>query len=163
MIAAWLLGAAVWAAAGDPPDQPVIPIEGSAWRLGQPHATPDPDLYSLVVLRDRQDCINAVGVDPVDVNACLPWINSATRQIHVAFQMRDGGSHIKPLALSANRFAVSYGARLGPVQVPTSQIQLVPHVPGDSNQLFVLLIDRSASMYEGSDHRPLIAELAILP
>jgi hypothetical protein len=149
-----LLGATPAAGAeNDPPEKPMIPIEGSAWRLSEPYEQPDADRFKLHVFRDRADCNGRI--DPAQADACVPWINAAKREMHFAFRLIDPNLAGVPMALNEGRVALALGGKVGAIEVPADQFELVPHEAAGRGQLFVLLIDRSGSMYTGSkDRRP---------
>lgn len=154
MMWAWLcLALAAWAGENDPPEVPIIPIEGSSWRMSEPYYQPDPDRYYLHLYRDRSDCFGYI--DPGQSDDCIPWINAARREIHFAFQLRDPNLAGVAMALNKGRVGLSLGGKHGSIEVPADRFDLIPHEPAGRGQLFVLLIDRSSSMYvESKDHRP---------
>ena len=149
MITWWL----AWALAAEVP-VPVaeIPMEGSAWRMSEPFS-PSRSGHALHVFSDRTDCARA-GVTGEAMEACLPWVDAARGELHVAFDVRAGDQRL-PVALDADAVSLALAAQGGRIPVPAGSVRIVPHEAAGYGQLFVLLIDRSSSMYEaGPQERP---------
>lgn len=147
MIAAWMLTAAL--AQAPPAATPDIPLEDSAWRLSTPWS-PSSSGYRLQVLADRAAC-SARG--RTDVEACLPWVDPVAGQLHVSVEVTDGDAPVA-FALNPERLVVGVGGTEGFMPVPREDIAVVPHDAAGYRQLYVILIDRSASMYEPRGDRP---------
>lgn len=94
------------------------------------------------IFEDRDECAGAV--DPKDVDLCMPYVDRATGQVRVAFQMRvDGEKWAIPLPEEGiDIFHKKHEVKTGGMK----DFQVVPHDPQRSPQLFVLLIDGSGSM-----------------
>ncbi len=153
MIAALLFAAALAQTA--PPATPDIPLEDSAWRVSTPWS-PSSSGYRLNVLADRTAC-SARG--RADVDACLPWVDAPAGQLHVSLEVTDGDAPVA-FALSNERLVVGIGGTEGFMPVPREDIAVVPHDPAGYRQLYVILIDRSASMYDPrGEHPPAMADV----
>ncbi|MFM2161550.1 MAG: hypothetical protein RLZZ383_1062 [Pseudomonadota bacterium] len=123
-----------------------IPAEGSSWRMGIPD-TPSAGGSRVHVFRDAADCL-AAGMDVEEIAACAPTVSPADRWVRFSFALSDDEGALQPLALTPGRMRVQLGApdELR-ADVQTRYLQVVGHQPVGYGQLFVLLIDRSASMY----------------
>lgn len=123
-------------------------LEGSTWTLSEPVEPRRGDL-GMHVFRSKADCLGK-GVDPAELDACAPWVDPATRRIHLAFRLEQASVGL-PVAITARRLAVSVGAEKGGVSLRRGEAwdyEIVPHAPSGTGQLIVLLIDRSGSMYQ---------------
>jgi hypothetical protein len=151
--------------------EPVIPIEGSAWRMSEP-TRPESGGMSLRLFTDRNDCAGLLdlseaskGEDPAQtVGRCLPWVDAARGEIVVAFEIHDNGRPI-PVALEPEMVTVELGAERGHTTLDPSALTLEPMRSMGFGQLWVLLIDRSSSMYaageapDGTRQRPVMENL----
>ncbi len=123
-----------------------IPAEGSSWRMAMPEA-PSVGGTRVHVFHDAADCL-AAGMDVEEVAACAPTVSPADRLVRFSFALSDDEGGLQPLALTPGRMRVQLGApdELR-ADVQTRYLQVVGHQPVGYGQLFVLLIDRSSSMY----------------
>jgi hypothetical protein len=136
-------------------EAPDLPIPGSAWRMSAPRSEPVAGA-SLHVYTSREDCF-AGQVRPEELSRCTPWVDASRREIRLGVSVLDGASNVLPVAITPSRFGINLGGA-GDQIVPVSprDVQLIGHDPVGYGQLFVLLIDRSASMYADppGDRRP---------
>ncbi len=97
---------------------------------------------TMHIFADRDECAGAV--DDKDVDLCMPYVDRATGQVRVAFQMRvDGEKWAIPLPEDGIEiFHKKHEVKAGGMK----EFDVVPHDPQRSPQLFVLLIDGSGSM-----------------
>lgn len=143
-----------------------IALEDSTWRMLEPLEV-DRGGYKIHLFRSRSDCLGGLSAadaeDPDLVERCVPWIDPARRRIHLAFEVRHRDNRV-PMAIDADRLDVALGDARGTFQLRDG-VQLTPHHDAGLRQLFILLVDRSSSMYrdwEGSDgemHRPRIEDV----
>jgi len=120
------------------------PVPGSAFRIGEDRPAAKAQLR-VDVLSNARECAEAA-VD--DVSACLPRVDRGTGEVHLSFLLRD------PVSSTA----LSRALRDGDVRITMDgavqeEMQLIPHEPTASGQLFILLIDGSGSMYEDDQAR----------
>lgn len=114
----------------------------------------DDSEWTLDVRTSRADCA-AAGV--LDVTACDPWLDRASGEAHLSFELRDPSTGT-PLAraLTAEQVTVLHdGAR-------QDDVQILPHEPVSGGQLFVLVLDGSGSMFEGDGARARAVHDALL-
>ena len=94
------------------------------------------------IFADREECMGTV--DAKDVDFCTPFVDRATGQVRVAFQMRVDGEKwaIPQLEDGIEIFHKKHEVKAGGMK----DFEVFPHDPQRSPQLFVLLIDGSGSM-----------------
>lgn len=97
----------------------------------------------LYIFHTEDECAYHAGEENVDL--CVPYVDRATGQVRVAFQMRvDGDPWAVPLTeenieiLHKNQGVLKDQGRM--------DYAIVPHDPTPAEQLFILLIDSSGSM-----------------
>lgn len=138
----------------------IYALEDSAWRMLEPEEM-DRAGYRMHLFRSRADCMGALSAEdsenPEMVDRCVPWIDPARRRLHFAFEVRHKNRRV-PMALDRDRLEVALGDSQGTFQLRDG-VELTQHHDAGLRQLFILLIDRSSSMYDGSKHRPRIEEI----
>ncbi|MEQ1567724.1 MAG: vWA domain-containing protein [Myxococcota bacterium] len=136
MIAAWLAGCFL-------SDHPA-PIDGTTYRVDADVPAESSEIR-IDALTSYAECAGAK-VD--DIEACLPRADRASGELHFSFVLRDPTSlQDLPRAVKADQIKVTHDRAI------QSGVELVPHEPMASGQLFVLLIDGSGSMYEKDGER----------
>jgi hypothetical protein len=126
------------------------PIEGSTYWIGEPKQGKDTELF-LKVFTSRQDCMAFFGSEPearASVDECVPVVDRSTGTVRLAVQTLEKSS-MQPyyLPLGQDHIQVSHNKR--PVREGAkSGYQLTQQGPRRAGQLFILLIDGSASMYD---------------
>ncbi|MFH1466164.1 MAG: vWA domain-containing protein [Pseudomonadota bacterium] len=119
------------------------PVPGSALRVSRPEEPKGTNL-TLQILTEPRQCGNLAESEPED---CLPWVDRASGEVHLAFQFKSGGD-IWPMALEKDHLQVIHQGSLVQEGQNQQRYQLIPHDPVKTDQLFVLLIDSSGSMNE---------------
>ena len=120
-----------------------VPIPGTTARIGTPTtAAQGNNTLQLYIFRDESDCAPVVKEN--DLEACLPFIDRATGQVRLSFQMRVAGSEWK-VPLSKDNIQV-FHKNQQVIEEGRKRFDLVPHDPSRGEQLFILLIDGSGSM-----------------
>lgn len=122
-----------------------FPVRGSTYWIGEPVQGKDPDMF-LKVFTSREEC--AAAFDEETADDCMPMVDRATGQVRLSFQTLDRETMLPyPLPLGADDIQVLHNKR--PVREGSkSGVELAQNGPRRSSQLFILLIDGSASMYE---------------
>ncbi len=138
-----------------------IALENSSWRMHTPEAV-NRDGYELHLFESRADCIGSLGgiggLDEADLEDCVPWVDAQRRELHMAFEVRRGSEPIE-MALSADRIAIAIANETGPLPLRESEIEIIPRVPVGFHQLFIVLVDRSLSMYDDKSGDPRIEDV----
>ncbi len=139
---AWLLGIAIAAAGSD------VAVAGSAWTLAVGDADPALD-RQLRVMATVADCRNG-DIPDAEVPRCLPAIDPVKRTLRLGLQVRasSDGAPV-PAAISPSRLKVSLQTAGGVASLGADAVTLIGHDPLPGEQLVILLVDRSGSMYEG--------------
>ncbi|MEZ4234655.1 MAG: VWA domain-containing protein [Myxococcota bacterium] len=115
------------------------PIRGTTYRIGQDVPAQGSEIR-IDVLGSWDECAEA---KVLDMDACLPWADRASGELHFSFILRDPELQSElARALTADQVTVSYDSS------PQNDFQLVPHEPVATGQLYIVLIDGSASMFE---------------
>jgi hypothetical protein len=122
----------------------LTPIPGSTIRVSKPEsATGSNRDLQLYIFSDEADCSNAV--KPEDVGICLPFVDRATGQARISFQMRVADQPW-PIPLSEDNFSVLHKNQRVTPDGATNDVRIIPHDPRHGEQMFILLIDTSGSM-----------------
>ena len=139
---ALLLG--LWAGAADLE----VPVPGSAWRLAVREGVDAQDRM-LKVLVHEAACRQGE-VTEADLPACVPAVDPVARTLRFGVQVR-GTRDDEPIpaAISPSRLKVSVQTAGGADAVENEQLQVIGHDPLPGEQLVVLVVDRSGSMYTG--------------
>ena len=121
-----------------------FPIKGTTYRIGSDEVAEGSEIRIDVMTQDA-DCHNA-NIDPID--DCVPYADRSHGEIRLAFNLRDPvtGTTLYR-SLDEKLVTVSHNGS------PQDDVELIPHEPVSSGQLFVLLIDGSGSMYENDGER----------
>lgn len=141
----WLIAGLLAAAAGCVAvgDEGPWPIEGSTWRLGEPEPS-DKGEVKIDVFANRTDCRNAAEVDESEIESCIPRVDRGTGQVSLSFRLIDKKSdNVMFLPLSQSGVDL---AHLGSPR-PEAEWELIQHGPMRAGQLFIIIIDGSASIY----------------
>ncbi|MEM6931570.1 MAG: vWA domain-containing protein, partial [Myxococcota bacterium] len=120
------------------------PVEGTAYRIEDDAPNHD-GATRIDVLANRAQCVDA-GVD--DVTTCLPYADRASAAVRLAFRLVDPvrGAELTR-ALRPGQLTVTHDEAI------QETVELVPHEPVSPSQLFVVLIDGSASMFANGGAR----------
>ncbi len=122
---------------------PLVALPETTTRVAAPQSQNEGQQeLTMHIFADRDECAGAV--DPKDVDLCMPYVDRATGQVRVAFQIRvDGEKWAIPLPEDGIEiFHKKHEVKAGGLK----DFSVVPHDPQRSPQLFVLLIDGSGSM-----------------
>ena len=120
------------------------PIPGTTYRIGEDSFAKDSEVY-VDLLTTWRECAGA-GVD--DMEACVPRADRGTAEVQLAFQVRDPKTST-PLFRSITKDQI----RVTHDRYTQNDVELIPHEPVSSGQLFIVLIDGSGSMYENDSER----------
>lgn len=120
----------------------LVPVPGTTARVAPPTGggTGNKTL-SLHIFHTEDEC--AAAVAPEDVPLCLPYVDRASGQVRVAFQMRVDSEEWR-VPLTTENVEVFHKN-----QKPSNgdhDFRVIPHDPKRAEQLFILLIDSSGSM-----------------
>lgn len=115
------------------------PIAGSTYRITKD--VPDGEsTMKIDILTTAKECAVAK-IEEVDL--CVPKVDRASGEVHLSFVVREPiNETIVPQALGEDQVEVKHA---GSTQ---STMELIPHNPRASNQLYVVIIDGSGSMKE---------------
>lgn len=120
------------------------PIPQTTARVAPPVSAGDErQSLRLYLFSDLGECINTAGED--DAHLCTPFIDRATGQVRVAFQMRVDNQPW-PVALAEENIEVYHKNQRVLANEGRMDYTLIPHDPTPAEQLFILLIDSSGSM-----------------
>ena len=120
------------------------PILGTTYRIDRDIASEGSELR-VDFFTTENECASA-GID--DLAGCIPYANRSTGELRLGFDLRDPVTNTSlHRSLDSDSIAVSHDGH------PIEDIELIPHDPVNSGQLFVLLIDGSGSMYENDGER----------
>ena len=142
MMRGWIAACLLAGACVNSEDGPFL-IEGTTYRIGEPEQIEDHDL-TVEVFTSREACLADRAVATEDVEDCLPRVDRATGQVHLAFAFQDNAGHSYELPLEASQVVVTHDG----LTVPGAA-ELTPHEPLRASQLFIVLMDGSGSMYRG--------------
>lgn len=118
------------------------PIRGSAIRVAPPSSPTDNQELRVYIFSSEAECNDEVGAE--NVHLCLPYVDRASGQVRIAFQMRvDGSPWAVPLS-EDNMEIFHKNQRV--TRDGKKRYRIIPHDPVPAEQLFVLLIDASGSM-----------------
>lgn len=121
----------------------LIAVPGTTTRVARPVAEKNTEL-ELKIFTTADEC--AGSVKPDDVELCLPHVDRRSGQVRVAIQFRLDSDPF-PIPLTEENLRVVHKGRT--VQdAPGMSVEIIPHDPVDSPQLYVLVIDGSSSMNE---------------
>lgn len=122
---------------------PLVALPATTTRVAAPLSANEGQQELIMhIFADLDECMGAV--DAKDVDVCMPYVDRATGQVRVAFQVRvDGEKWAIPLPEDGIEiFHKKHEVKAGGMK----DFEVVPHDPQRSPQLFVLLIDGSGSM-----------------
>lgn len=121
-----------------------VPIRGTAYRISDEVPAQGSEVR-VDLLTSFAECANA---KVLDVEACVPRADRASGEMHLSFRLRDPQSPTDIFrAISADQVRVTHD------RSTQADVELIPHEPIASGQLFVLLIDGSGSMHENQQER----------
>ncbi len=119
------------------------PVPGTGVRISQPEQGKDTDL-KLRIFTTETDCAT---LGPDDLAHCLPWVDRASGEVHLAFRFFLGADPW-PVPITRDQVEVLHQGSVIQEGQNDQSFNLVPHDPVRAQQLFVVLIDGSASMNE---------------
>ncbi|MEL6350060.1 MAG: vWA domain-containing protein [Myxococcota bacterium] len=141
----WMAALVVLIGCGsDDASEKLMPIPGTTTRIGEPVSKEGSELY-MELFTERPRC--EIVVSEEDVDACMPYIDRATGEVRLSFQLQSGDS-VLALPLAEDHIRVAHMGREVKDNAENQSVELIPHEPQSSRQLFILLIDGSASMRE---------------
>jgi len=135
------------------------PIPGSSYRIGPSEPSKDGEI-ALKLLTTKMECSRSPRETNEDINACLPKVDRSTGQVKLSFELRErsGAGEVLRFPLSKEAIEVHYEGRPRNAE----DIELVSHDARRVNQLFIILIDGSGSMYEQDGGRIKAVRKALL-
>ncbi len=135
------------------------PIAGSSYRIGPSQPSKEGEV-SLRLLTTKMECARSPRETLEEIEACLPEVDRSTGQVKLSFEIRErsGAGDVLRFPLNEDAVEVYYEGR---PQDP-EDFELVPHDARRVNQLFILLIDGSGSMYEQNGGRIKAVRKALL-
>ncbi|MCB9686720.1 MAG: VWA domain-containing protein [Alphaproteobacteria bacterium] len=120
------------------------PIEGTTYRIEDDVPAKDSEVR-VDIMTNRRECMEA---KVVDLDACLPRADRASGELHLSFRLRDPQAPTDIFrAISQDQLKVIQDRNI------QNQVELIPHEPIGTGQLFVLVIDGSGSMWENDGAR----------
>lgn len=120
------------------------PIVGTTYRISEDVPATDSEIR-VDILTSYTDCAEA---KVLDMDACVPRADRASGEVRLAFRLRDPKAPNDIFrAINPEQIEVLQD---GAIQ---SEVELVPHEPIASGQLFIVLLDGSGSMYEQDGER----------
>jgi hypothetical protein len=122
------------------------PVEGTTWRIEKPAPNERSDT-KIDVFANRDDCLNAYKeVDSTEVDLCVPKVDRASGQVHMGFRLVDKkSSDVQYLPLNQTQVEVAHLSR---TITDAEKWELIPHGPMAAGQLYIIIIDGSASIYQ---------------
>ncbi len=145
LIAAWL---ATWGLMGC--SEPMDGVPESTLRIGPVEMTEGTEL-DLLIFRDRLDC-EAAWVNADELRYCLPFVDRASGQVRLGIQFQLEGDDVAyPLPLTDESIEVYHSGFKVLPDDGVMRVDVIPHGPNRSSQLFILVIDGSGSMHELDD------------
>ncbi len=121
------------------------PIENSTWLISHPETSDNARAdVNVKIFANRDDCQNESWVDEKDKDLCVPAVDRGRGQVRFSFMLRDTKGDA-PVPLSLNQESVDL-ALMG-VRAKPDEWDLIPHDPKGASQLFILVLDGSASIY----------------
>lgn len=121
-----------------------FPIAGTTWRIDEDRPA-DKSEVRVDILTNERECAEA---KVTDVAQCIPRADRASGELHLSFRLRDPQSPTDIYrAIKAEQLRVTHD------RTTQSDIQLIPHEPVGTGQLYVLVIDGSGSMFENDRDR----------
>ena len=151
--AKWLVaGTLLFGACADPKATPQ-PMENSAYRIGTPDPRDNSDAF-VDILWTRKRCEQVFSNDSIydevafpegheqRIDACVPSVDRATGQVQMSFRLAqaDNNNKLLMLPLEKKHIEVKHSERT------VNSFEFEPYNPSQPDQLFILLIDHSASM-----------------
>ncbi|MEN0068512.1 MAG: vWA domain-containing protein [Myxococcota bacterium] len=120
------------------------PILGTAYRIEDDVPESDGQVR-IDVLANRKQCVNA---EISDLDHCLPYADRGTGSVRLAFQLLDPRRSVQlHRAVREDQLIVTHD------EAVQQTYQLFPHDPVSPSQLFVVVIDGSASMFASGGAR----------
>jgi hypothetical protein len=120
------------------------PIPGTAYRITDDVPEKDSEVF-VDLLTTWRECAGA-GVS--DMEACVPRADRASGEVQLGFQIKDPQTSVTLFrSITPDQIRVTHD------RATQSAVELIPHEPVSSGQLFILLIDGSGSMYENDSER----------
>ncbi len=141
----WGSVCASWAAGCQTAEFPA-PIVGSTYRIEEEVPAVGSEVR-VDLLTTYTECANTVVADPI--TDCLPRADRSSGELRLAFKLRDtaGAEQDVVRAISADQIRVTHD------RSTQADVELIPHEPKDSGQLYILLIDGSGSMHDNDQER----------
>ncbi len=122
---------------------PMNVVPGHTMRIGQPSISDGKEL-DLKIFTNEAECLGS-GVSPEDLPLCTPWMDRSSGQVRLGFQFRLESEPF-PLPVSKDHVDVLHdGAKVLDGE-GLMRVEVIPHGPNRANQIFLLVIDGSASM-----------------
>lgn len=122
---------------------PMESVPNHTMRIGQPEMESGKEL-DLNIFTNKAECLGA-GVSPDEVHLCTPWMDRSTGQVRLGFQFRLESEPF-PLPVWKEHVDVLHdGAKVLDGE-GAMRVEVIPHGPNRANQIFLLVIDGSASM-----------------
>ena len=120
------------------------PILGTTYRIGEDKMEPASEI-NIDLMTTWGECIDH-GV--ADLDACLPRADRGAGEMQVSFRLKDPQtSTVLYRSITEDQIRVTHD------RATQNDLELIPHEPVSSGQLFILLIDGSGSMYENDGER----------
>jgi hypothetical protein len=133
-----------WAMLACQTDPFPAPIPGTSYRIDRDIPEKDSEVY-VDMMTTWQECAGA-GITEMD--ACLPKADRGAGEMHLSFQLKDPQT-----STTIYRSITDDQIRVTHDRATQTDVELIPHEPMSSGQLFILLIDGSGSMYENGGER----------
>lgn len=129
----------------------VTTISGTTIRLGTAVAKGESGPFALRIFDSEEDCAKADSVSDAERELCKPFVDRATGTVRIAFQLMVDSSPT-PMVLRPDAIEVLHDGH-NPARADDARVQLIPHEPSSSGDLYILLLDTSGSMaiVDGAD------------
>ena len=119
------------------------PIEQSTWLIGVPKEGDNAKADVVVdIYANRDDCVNAKEVDDTDL--CVPMVDRASGQVRFSFGIKGTDGNVAHLSLNQESVEFAHFDRM----LKPEYWDLEPHAPIGASQLFIIIVDGSASIYK---------------
>lgn len=140
----------------------LTPIPGTTTRVAAPVTEGNTEL-DLKIFTTLEECAGTV--KPEDVPLCMPHVDRRSGQVRVGIQFRLDSDDF-PIPLSEENLRVVHKGRTVQDGAGMS-VEIIPHDPVDTPQLYILVIDGSSSMNEagarGKTRMDRVREALLMP
>ena len=124
-----------------------ISIPNTTTRITLPQPDADRE-YTMQILHDVRDC-DALGISEEDMHLCLPYVDRASGEIRLAYNLQNSEDDIASLPEHGDLLDVQFQGTTVEQGMAGQEVKIIPHDPwSESGTLYILIIDGSGSMAE---------------